>query len=69
MGFQIDPGLVGGVETMPEYGMFGGLKGFFGLGNKNGEFKPNITFASFNFLRWNHLAYKLLEFVCVLVLW
>jgi len=35
---------------MPEYGMFGGLKGFFGLGDKNGVFKPNISFASFNFL-------------------
>jgi len=40
---------------MPEYGMFRGLKGFFGLGNKNGAFKPNITFASFNFLRLSSL--------------
>jgi len=40
---------------MPEYGMFGGLKGFFGLGNKNGVFKPNISFTSFNFLRLSSL--------------
>ena len=37
---------------MPEL-MFGGLKGFFR--NKNEAFKPNLTFASFNFLRWHNL--------------
>jgi len=40
---------------MPEYGMFRGLKGFFGLGIRNEAFKPNITFASFNFLRLSSL--------------
>ena len=49
---QIDLGLVWSVKTMPEYGIFGGLKGFFGLGCKNEVFKPNISFASFKFLRF-----------------
>ena len=48
---------------MPEFGMFGGLKGFFGLGIKNETFKPNIAFASFNFLRWD-INYFYLFWLC-----
>ena len=48
---------------MPEFGMFGGLKGFFGLGVKNETFKPNIAFASFNFLRWD-INYFYLFWLC-----
>ena len=51
---------------MPEYGMFRGLKGFFGLGIRNEAFKPNITFASFNFLRWHNL-YICIMLICICI--
>ena len=49
--FKIYAGPVICEETMPEYGMFGGLRGYFACRKKNEVFKADISYASLNFHR------------------
>ena len=49
--FKIYTGPVICEETMPEYGVFRGLRGFFACREKKEVFKADISYASLNFHR------------------